>query len=295
MNFLPFSILFIIIIASKNYAVDYKWNYAVDANVTLALNTFSDNWSGKNAGTFMWVSRLNSTAKRNLTDHILSESCLKLTFGQTSIQDKDSKKWSSPEKSSDNINLTSTLRFKPDKFAGPYISFNVNSQFFDNRFDTLKTVFNPLELSESFGFAHSLIKKKNLTFDIHLGGAMRQYVDFNVPVTDSIGPQRTTTNFIYDDGAELISEFKYRKGDYLKFSSKLHIFKAFMSTNHTKTFKKKYWQTPDLNWENSVIINVTKNIVLNYYININYDKDIDFSPRIKQTLGAGLNICFRNQ
>ncbi len=277
-------------------AKDSSWHYSIDGNFLITLNTFSDNWTGSSAGSIIWVSKLNGIWKRQLTDRIFSENTLKLAFGQTRVQDKKSKKWSSPEKSSDNINFLSLLKFRFGGFIDPYTSWSISSQFLDNHDDSHITYFNPLEVTESFGLARDIIKTENFFWNFRLGCALRQKIDMNhLYAADSIRPRYYGTEVINDGGGELFSEFRFRSGNFLRFSTKLRLYQAFLSTVAHKSSPNDFWRYPDVNMETTINFNLTKNILFNYNINVVYDRETGEEPKIKQSMGAGLGICFSSR
>jgi hypothetical protein len=277
-------------------AKDSSWHYSIDGNFLITLNTFSDNWTGSSAGSIIWVSKLNGIWKRQLTDWILSENNLKLSFGQTRVQDKKSKKWSSPEKSSDNINFLALLKFRFGGFIDPYASWSLNSQFLDDHLDSHIIYINPLEITESFGLARDLIKMENVLWNFRLGSALRQKIDMNHLYTgDSIRPGYFGTEIINDGGAELVSEFRFRNKNFLKFSIKLRLYQAFISTIALKSSLNDFWRYPDINLESYVNLNITKNILFNYYINVVYERENGADLKIKQSMGAGLGINFSSR
>lgn len=286
----------LLLIFSSIFAQDNKWHYSIDGNFIITLNTFSDNWTGSNAGSIIWVSKLNGVWKRQLTQRVLSENTLKLAFGQTRLQDKKTKKWSSPEKSSDNIDFLTILKFKFGGFTDPYSSLRITSQFLDNHTDSSLAYLNPIELSESFGLTRDIIRNKNILWHARLGCALRQNIDFNKwHPSDSLRRSWTSTEIINDGGAEIYSEFQFRKDNYLKVFTKLRLYQAFLSTQALKTSPNDNWRHPDINLESTVSFNVTKNILFNYCINVVYDKEIDISPRIKHSMGAGIGINFSSK
>lgn len=291
-------IIFLLIILSffSSFALGSKWQYSIDGNFIITLNTFSDNWNGANTGSIIWVSKLNGFWRRQLTNRILSENSLKLAFGQTKVQNKKTKKWSSPEKSSDNMDFLSILKFSFGGFIDPYASLSLNSQFLDNDNDSSIAYLNPVQLSQSFGIARELIKTENFYWNMRFGCALRQNIDFNkFTPGDSLRLSSVGTKIINDGGSEFFTEFRFRKGDFLKFSTKLRLYEAFISSEALKSSKENSWRYPDINLESNIIINVTKNILFNYYINVIYDKETGSDFRIKQTMGAGLGICFSSK
>jgi hypothetical protein len=268
-----------------------RWQYSLDADLTVALNTFSSNWKSKDAGSLAWVSKMTVMAKKRLYEKALSETTVKLIFGQTKLQDKSTKRWSSPEKSSDDIQVQSVLRFDIGKFINPFLSVHLKSQFVDNRRDTNKRYLNPVEFTESLGFARDLLKTKSITWNSRFGCALRQRIDFDHPMLkDSAGHTLYVVDIVKDGGGEIVSEFKFFKPQMLMVNSKLKIFSAFISSQATKKAENDFWRYPDVSLETSVSFFLTRNLILSYYYNIIYDREFDKMPRSKQTLGAGLGI-----
>jgi hypothetical protein len=50
------------------------------------------------------------------------------------------------------------------------------------------------------------------------------------------------------------------------------------------------WKAPDVNWENIFTANITSLIMVNLYVQLLYDKEIDPGVRIKQTLALGFTF-----
>lgn len=270
-----------------------NWQYSIDSDLTIALNTFSSNWKSKDAGSLVWVSKMNAIAKKHLFDKAVSETTLKLIYGQTKLQDKTTKRWSSPEKSSDDIQMQSILRFDIGKFIDPFISASINSQFVDNRKDQYKCYFNPVEFTESFGFARDLIKNGNLVWTSRFGCAVRQSVDRDYPQSgDSAGQIIYVLDIIKDGGSELVSEFKYNRPSLFSIVNKLRIYTAFISTESVKMAENDYWRYPDITFETSISLFLTRNLIMSYYYNLIFDREFDKEPRSRQTLGAGFKFGF---
>lgn len=83
------------------------WQLASDINLTLTQNAYSDNWEGGETGALSWALNSNSLAERQMTNVVNSKSTLKLAFGQTHSQDRSSKRWLKPSKTTDLIDLES--------------------------------------------------------------------------------------------------------------------------------------------------------------------------------------------
>ncbi|HSG28427.1 MAG TPA: hypothetical protein VLA34_08095, partial [Candidatus Krumholzibacterium sp.] len=58
------------------------------------------------------------------------------------------------------------------------------------------------------------------------------------------------------------------------------------------TEMEDYWKAPDVNWENIFTANITKYLMVNLYIQLLYDKEVDLGGRFKQTMALGLTYKF---
>jgi hypothetical protein len=59
------------------------WKIDLNANLTTALNSYSDNWTGGEAGSFTWAAQFLGVAERQLSVKLNTKTTLKLQFGQT--------------------------------------------------------------------------------------------------------------------------------------------------------------------------------------------------------------------
>ena len=293
MRLIPVSTILFLFFTANSLSQDSSWQYSVDGNTTVALNTFSNNWKGKDAGTLIWVSKLNLGLKRQISKQINSETACNLAFGQTKLQDKKTKRWSAPEKSSDNINFQSVLRFNIGQFIDPFAAMNLWSQFLDNSNDTYQRHLNPLKLTESMGLARDIVKKNSLTWNARFGCALRQNYDRDILIPgDSINKDSYRTELVKDGGSELVSEFRYNREKSLVISGKLGIFAALFSSETQELIKNDFWRYPDINFESTLSFYLTRNLIFSYNYNIAYDREIDKNSRVKQTLGVGLGFGF---
>jgi len=157
------------------------WALAVDANLMLTQNAYSDSWVGGEAGSISWAFNSNSLAERQLSDRFHSKSTLKLSFGQTHSQDSETKHWAKPQKATDLIELESVLRLTLGAFADPFLGGRVETQFLDASDPTKDRYLNPVTLTETFGVARVLIGEEGREWVARLGAGSRQYIDRDVP------------------------------------------------------------------------------------------------------------------
>jgi hypothetical protein len=266
------------------------WAVAVDANLTLTQNAYSDNWVGGEAGALSWTFNSNSLAEKQLHARVHNKNTLKLSFGQIHNQDKEKKTWAKPVKSTDLIDFESVFRFTLGGFVDPYASGRVETQFLDVS-DTLKSRFlNPVTFTESFGVARVLTKKEKREWTARFGVGLRQHLDRDVLVDPLTSERETQTS--NDGGLLFVNDFKTPLAEErITFTSKLSLFKALFYSESDKLKgqpNEDYWKSPDVNWENTFTASITKYLMVNLYIQLLYDKEIDKGGRFKQTLSLGL-------
>ena len=251
------------------------WNLAVDANLTLSQNAYS-NWEGGATGLLAYAINSNALAEKQLNEKMNSRNTLKLAFGQASTQDT-SGTWAALVKATDEINFESVLRFTLGWFVDPFASAQVQSQFWDKS-DTLPDkFFNPLDLNEGFGVARAIVKREKTELVSRLGVGLKQRLD--VSVSDKLSNYGGAT-FATDFTTPLAQER-------IAYTSKLVLFQAvFYSEASADTAGK--WKALDVGWENTFTANVTKVLMVNLAAQVLYDKEIDTKVRLKETLALGL-------
>ena len=269
------------------------WKLSVDANLTFTQNNYSDNWTGGEAGTLAWVFNSNSLAEKQLNTKLFNKNTLKLFFGQTHNQNAESNAWSKPVKSTDLIDFESVMRFTLGGWVDPFVGARIETQFLDASDLANKRYLNPATFTESFGVARVFIKEEKREFNARLGGAVRQLVDRDV--YDSVADEKET--FSSNDGGLIFdSEFKTTlSADRISISSKLTVYKALAYSkkdDFAGTERADYWKAPDVNWENIFTAGITKYLMVNLYIQLLYDKEIDLGGRFKESMALGLTYKF---
>ena len=276
-------------------AKDLKWQYSVDAGLNVSLSTFSNNWIGNTAGTFVWISDIDASVQRQFGKWLDNEEILNFTFGQTSVQDKNSKKWSSLEKSADEINFQSISKFFLGKFMNPCLALQLNSQLTDDEEEDNCRYLNPIEFTESFGLSRTFGTKNKALFNIRLSGALRQkYNRHNSLKDDSIGVVSYYSSYTKDGGAELVLDLRWKKGDAFTLYSKTTIFQALIRSDPEVPMLNEFWKYPDIRWETQFSTNITSFLQFTYCFLLNYDREVDQKSRFKQTVGVGLLFSLSN-
>jgi len=266
------------------------WKRSVEANLTVAQTAYTDNWAGGETGNLSWTFNSNSLAKKRLSPHVQTKNTLKLFFGQTHSQDKDTNRWAKPVVSTDEIDFESIFNFTLGGFVDPFVAGQFESRFLDNSDPQIKHYINPMKITESFGMIKYLFKNDGREWSNRLGGALRQEIDRYALVDAETGKRdRRTTN---DGGVEFVSEFKSPLAkEKLSISSKLTLFQALCKSEADKLKgqpDEDYWKAIDVKWEADFTASITRYLMVNLYTKFLYDKEVDLGGRFKQTLSLGV-------
>jgi hypothetical protein len=265
------------------------WNLAVDANLTLNQNAYSNNWVGGELGTLSWAFTSNSLAEKQLHPKINNKNTLKLAYGQTYTQQDtgSAKKWTGPLKSTDLIDFESVLRFTLGGFVDPFASARLESQFFDKSDTALDRYINPMKLTEALGIAKVLVKGEKREMTSRLGFGLKQFIDRDALV--GINRETQTSNY---GGLDFVTDFKTPlANERITYTSKLSIFQAVFYSKASQLQglpNENYWKSPDVNWENIFSASITKYLMVNLFAQLLYDKEIATGMRLKEGLALGL-------
>jgi len=260
------------------------WQKSLQIDFTTTQTSYSDSWVGGEAGSVNWVSNLNGTAEKSLSDWLDYKSKLKLSFGQTLTQDAETKDWSKPVKSTDLIDWENVFRFTLHKFVDPYAAVRLESQFADASNPDKKIYLNPLKLTESIGASRDIYKKEKDFVTTRLGLAARQIFMRSADTSTANLDIVDTTYF--DNGMESVTDAEFVLNENLKYTGKLTLYKAFYFSKEDEV-GNDYWKAVDVNWENIVSASLTKIITVNLYTQLLYDKEISKKGRFKETLAIG--------
>lgn len=269
------------------------WKLTSEANITLTQSAYSDNWVGGEAGALSWTFNSNSRAEKLLGTSVNTMNTLRLSFGQTHNQDVDTKKWAKPVKSTDLIDFESLFRFLIGAYVDPYFSVRVETQFLDASDPLKNRHVNPLKFTEAAGIAKVFIEEENHMLMARLGGGLRQFLNRDELNLDTLERETLKSN---DAGLTFDAEYRTPfADDKLTFASKLTVFQAlyYSEADALKELPNEdYWKAPDVNWENIFTANITEHLMVNLYVQLLYDKQIDLKGRFKQTLSMGITYKF---
>jgi len=285
-----------VMLALVGLAAATPWNRSFDANLTLNQNAYTNNWSGGATGLLAHALNSNSLAEKQLNSKMNTRNTLKLAFGQTSAQDT-SGKWGAPQKSTDEIDLESVLRFTLGFVVDPFASAEVQSQFWDKSDTALSRYFNPLDLNEALGVARSLVKHDKTELVSRLGFGLEQKFDRQALVVDTLGLMNYRENRSSNYGGvtfatDFTTPLAHQK---IAYASKFTLFQAVFFSGASALAGKPnadYWKALDVGWENIFAATITKVLMVNLDAQLLYDKEIDTKVRIKETLALGLTYKF---
>jgi hypothetical protein len=270
--------------ASDSSSTGWKKSLVID--LTATQTAYSDSWEGGEAGAASWVGNLNGKAEKQISPKFDFATTLKLSFGQTLIQDT-AKNWSKPRKSTDLIDWENVGLLTLDSYVDPFVAFRLESQFLDASIESKKRYLSPLKLTESAGIARVFYEKEDDKIFSRLGLAFRQIM--KDVVLDSL-TLTTEDSTLTDSGIESVTDVSLSLGERLAYTGKLTLYKALFFSEKDKvkgTEYENYWKAIDVNWENIVNASISDVIKVNFYTQILYDKEVSKKGRFKETLGIG--------
>ena len=257
------------------------WKVGIETSLGLTQAAYSDNWTGGESGTIIWVSSLRATAERQFTPSLLFTNELKLEFGQTHTQIDSTKHWEKPKKSADKVRYDGLLRLTKGWAVDPYLSGTLESQFLDAS-GPKQIYFNPVDLTEAIGVARDLIKVPDVrVLTTRIGFGLRQHMN-HAHKTGNDGGIDWVTDLVLGS-----PKAKY------SFASKLTVFQALFNSQ-SDVLPTDDWKTADLNWDNTLRASITSLLQMSLGWQLLYDKEIDKGGRFKETLALGLAYKFAN-
>jgi len=264
------------------------WQPSIDFGLNLTQNSYSDSWTGGEAGNMTWVSRVDAIFEKKVSSKFNFKNITKLQFGQTHTQEQTTKDWQKPTKSTDKIDIENVGRFTLESYVDPYLALRLESQFLDASYDPIKRYINPILLTESAGFSRLFYSKDKNEILSRFGFSIRQ--NMNKVIVDTV-----MENFEYktstDGGLESVTDIHYIFSEQLNYIGKLTLFKALFFSEKDEfksTPAENYWKAVDVNFESTISASVSRYIVVSFYAQLLYDKQIDRRGRFKETLALGL-------
>ena len=264
------------------------WKKSIDFGLNLTQNSYSDSWTGGEAGNMTWVSKVDAIFEKKVSPKFNFKNTTKLQYGQTHTQEQTTKDWQKPTKSTDKIDIENVGRLTLQSYVDPYVAFRIESQFLDASYDPIKRYINPILLTESAGISRLFYAKDKNEILSRLGFSIRQNID--KVIIDTVAEEfeyKTAT----DGGIESVSDIHYVFSDKLNYMGKLTLFKALFFSEKDEfegSPAEDYWKAVDVNFESTISASISKYIVVSFYAQLLYDKQIDRRGRFKETLALGL-------
>jgi opacity protein-like surface antigen len=276
-----------------------QWKVQWAAGLGMTQSAYSDNWGGGETGSLIWVSDFNLKAERQYSTNWYHGNELKLAFGQSHSQNKDTHKWSIPVKSTDKIRYDGILRYTRGWVIDPYLGFTFESQFLDATDPAKKRYVNPIELTEATGVARTIINHPDKTvLTSRIGVAFKQrFNDFTL--VDSVNGNQSLHETTSNGGAEWVTELALgsAKAKY-SFNSRLTLFKSLVHSRSggipNAPKENDDWKAPTVNWDNVLHANVTSILQVSLAWQWLYEKPVSKGGRFKETLSLGLAYKFAN-
>lgn len=282
--------MFLIVVAFTVSLYAEPWAVSVDANLTLTQNAYSDNWAGSESGSISWAANMNSRAEKQLSGTLHNKNELRLAYGQTYNQNAETNEWSDAVTSTDLIDFESIVRMTLGVFVDPYASGRIETQFIDETDPDNDRWFNPVLFTESIGAARVFFKDEARELTSRFGFALRQ--NMNRDVLDTLTLLRATQT-THDAGLIFYTDLTMPIAERLTYTSKLSVYKALYFSESSALEglpNEDYWKYPDVNWENTMVAQITSLVMVNLYTQFLYDREIDSGMRFKETLSLGLTF-----
>lgn len=266
------------------------WRFAAVAGLNLSQSGFSNNWAGGDKGSFGWILKFDGKADRQFSTKFNSSTLLQLAYGQTSLQETDPadvsrRRWRSPEKTTDLVLLESVGRFTLQKVVDPYLAFRLDSQFVDDSDPVGKLMFNPIKLTETAGVARVFRKTEDSEFIGRLGFGFREtrgraFADLTGDNVESFWTTDGGLELQLTSTQPLLQKRVLYQGKLLFFypvfyskSSALEEFdRLALASDPTRDPVGDFWQTVDVNFQNTFTAQITKILAVNLYLQMVYDK-----------------------
>ena len=199
------------------------WSKSFATDLTLTQNSYSNSWTGGEAGNITWVWNANGQFEKQFTPKFDFRNTSKFSFGQTHIQNQETKNWQKPQKSTDLIDIENLGLFTLDAYVDPFVGLRFESEFLDASVPSINRYLSPLKITESAGIARKFYAKGKDELLSRLGFAFRQIRTEVVTDTLQGNTKTTTTN---DGGIESVTDLQYTLSQTLRFTSKVTLYKA---------------------------------------------------------------------
>ncbi len=267
-----------------------RWYPSLESGLNFSQSAYSDNWAGGDRGSIVWTFITNGTLENQLSHKMNWNSTLKLAYGQTHQQRSvgAQRKWESPKKSTDLVDLESTLRFTLDRWVDPFLTFRFETQFQDGSDNSGRSLaFNPLTFKETGGVARKFIEEEERSLLGRLGFSLR-HNRRRLFLSSDPNDDATQVATELDGGAQWITDYKAKIfDDRVAWTSRLDLYKPFFYSGKEafdSVSKEEYEAAGigvdvanytlggEVTWENIFSAQLTKILSVNLYTLWVYDK-----------------------
>jgi len=279
------------------------WRTSGTLSLTATQSGYSTNWHGGDRGSWVYVSRIDGAAERQVNQRFNTLTTLTLAYGQTSRQQTDPGDpsrlvWEPPATTDDQVTLETVARFALRWINEPYVAYRVDSQFFDASEPNGKLPLNPVGMKLSTGLARLLAARDELEIITRAGVGARYAIGRNYTLPP---PSQATERYEkVDTGFEWVTTavvpILSGRGRY---RGRLGVFRAF-TDSQAGALKRydaiaaeidpghqpvaDYWKSPDVNFENVFSAEITHYLGVEFSTQWVYNKlypDVDVDPRLE--------------
>lgn len=284
--------------AEEGALVSGQWQEKLEMGVNILQSSYSRNWNGGDKGSVVWAGAIDAGLERQFGASTNWRNTLNLAYGQTHSQDRTAAGtliWKRPDKTTDNVQFESLLRWTTRSGWDPFFAFNFNSLFEDLTADPARPLtLNPLKFKESVGISRTLYAREKQVLMTRLGVAFIQ--NSRKYYLNAAPDGATATSSSSEAAAEWITEYAVGalKGR-VDWASKLtlslpfsysgkSIFEDGMTTVGTLPADiADYTTALDVDFENTFTAAITKVIAVKLFIHWVYDKyDNSVKPVVDQ-------------
>jgi len=266
------------------------WKLTSVASLNLSQSSFSDNWSGGDQGSVVWVLGFDAKAERQLSPRVNLANQLLLAYGQTLQQQRESEGstrlvWATPRKTTDLVQFESTARLTLGGWVDPYASLRLDSQFRDESNPFGAVSLSPVRLTETAGIARVFQKTEERELISRLGLGLRE--TFARAIVDPVTKRKESFS-TRDGGFEwqtqatqpMLEKKVLYVGKLLVFlpvyysrSNDLEGFdRDARALDPTRESVKDFWRTADVNFQNQFTTQITKLLAVSLAAQFVYDK-----------------------
>jgi hypothetical protein len=279
-----------------------RWYPGMDWNLNVLQSAYSSNWAFDDKSSASWSTQFIGRLENQFHEDWNWFNRLKMAFGQQ-LQQDDDRNWRRPEKTVDELDFESLLRWERHSPWDPYLSLRIRSQFADRSDEFGRDLFlNPVSFTEATGISRAFINTEKKILLLRLGVSTRQLIRQYFITVD---PDDHTTASSQGDDLGLELRVDYRTpilGDAVNWLSRVTLYQPFwysaeqaladISAADRATYGigedvASYSTTIRGDWENQFTVKVTKVIAIQLEVRFIYAK---YDNSVVPEFDAGGNL-----